>query len=47
VCFIRSLGELTLFPLLQGGEKAMNVQLSQDETYADITPVRTSASNVS
>ncbi len=25
----------------------MNVQLSLEETYADITPVRTSANNVS
>jgi len=29
-----------LVKLVRGGEKAVNVQLSQDETYADIKPVR-------
>eukprot|EP00501_MAST-03F_sp_TOSAG23-6_P000328 GSMAST32.ASY1.ANO1.335.1 assembled CDS len=36
-----------LIKLVQGGERAMNVQLSLDETYADVKPVRTSKSNVS
>lgn len=30
----------------QGGDKAVNVQLSQDETYADIAPVRPSGDRV-
>ena len=29
-----------LITIVEGGEQAINVQLSQDETYADITPVR-------
>ncbi|KAL6078297.1 CDK5 regulatory subunit associated protein 1 [Balamuthia mandrillaris] len=32
---------------VEGGQHAMNVQLSIDETYADITPVRSSANQVS
>ena len=36
-----------LLQLVEGGEKAFNVQLSQDETYADIKPVRISPDNVS
>eukprot|EP00941_MAST-03F_sp_MAST-3F-sp1_P005163 g5163.t1 len=37
-----------LLRLVQGGnKKAMNIQLSLDETYADITPVRSSTNRVS
>lgn len=36
-----------LLSLVEGGEKGYNVQLSQDETYADISPVRIDSNNVS
>lgn len=36
-----------LLGVVEGGNKAINVILSQDETYADISPVRTSADGVS
>jgi tRNA-2-methylthio-N6-dimethylallyladenosine synthase len=32
---------------VEGGEKAMNVLLSADETYADVTPVRYDSNGVS
>ena len=36
-----------LLSLVRGGDKAVNVQLSQDETYADIAPVRPAENTVS
>ena len=36
-----------LLNLVEAGEKAFNVQLSMDETYADIAPVRMSPDNIS
>eukprot|EP00743_Colponemidia_sp_Colp-15_P006634 GILK01007151.1.p1 GENE.GILK01007151.1~~GILK01007151.1.p1 ORF type:complete len:596 (+),score=106.79 GILK01007151.1:72-1859(+) len=37
----------TLLHAVQGGEQAINVQLSVDETYADVAPVRPSANSIS
>lgn len=36
-----------LISLVEGGQMSMNVQLSLDETYADITPVRKESNSVS
>lgn len=37
----------SLLTEVESGQPAMNVQLSMEETYADITPVRTSSNNLS
>lgn len=36
-----------LLAQVDDGQTAMNVQLSYDETYADITPIRYSSNNLS
>jgi tRNA A37 methylthiotransferase MiaB len=36
-----------LIRLVEGGNISMNVQLSMDETYADVTPIRKESNNVS
>lgn len=45
VYFIRDLPNL--LTKVEDGEQAINVILSHDETYADITPVRSSNNRVS
>ncbi len=37
----------TLLAKTESGQQAINVMLSQDETYADISPVRTSENGIS
>lgn len=37
----------SLLAEVEGGQTAMNVQLSMEETYADIRPVRTASNNLS
>jgi tRNA-2-methylthio-N6-dimethylallyladenosine synthase len=37
----------SLLTEVEGGQTAMNVQLSMEETYADIRPVRTTSNNLS
>ena len=37
----------SLLTKIEGGEQAINVILSMDETYADISPVRPSANKIS
>jgi tRNA A37 methylthiotransferase MiaB len=37
----------TLLTEVESGQTAMNVQLSMEETYADIRPVRTASNNLS